>query len=146
MNENDKIEKKPWENHYETLINFIEKNKRLPSSTSCPNEEIKINKWLSVQRSKINKNILEDSKRLLIQSLMSNYTVKNNKAELFRNERYKKLSDFIINQSRLPSANKSDEKRLYSFFYKQRKLFEDSKLDNDEETKFIEIAKLIQNK
>lgn len=69
-----------------------------------------------------------------------------NKTKLFRNEGYEKLAQFIIKEKRLPSANKTDESQLYAFFYKQRKLFEEGTLNPEEETKFIDIAKLIQNK
>ena len=41
---------------------------------------------------------------------------------------------------------KNEESQLYAFFYKQRKLFDDSKLGSEEELKFLEIAKSIQKK
>jgi hypothetical protein len=53
--------------------------------------------------------------------------------------------EFVKKNKRLPNAGKKEEQLLYSFFYKQRKLFEDTKLGVDEELKFIEIAKTIQN-
>ena len=145
LDEVDKIEKKTWDENYQELINFIEKNNRLPSSMSCPLDEIKINRWLNVQRSKKNKGILEEDKIDKINQVVSNYNVRVNKATLFKNEGYEKLAEFILKEKRLPSANKANESQLYAFFYKQRKLFESGNLDNNEETKFIEIAKLIQN-
>jgi hypothetical protein len=108
--------------------------------------EIKINRWLNVQRSKKNRGILEEDKIDRINQVVSSYNVRANKTTLFRNEGYEKLAQFIIKEKRLPSANKTDESQLYAFFYKQRKLFEERNLDHEEETKFIDIAKLIQNK
>ncbi len=146
LDETDKIEKKTWDENYQELINFIEKNNRLPSSMSCPLDEIKINRWLNVQRSKKNRGILEEDKIDKINKVVANYNVRVNKTTLFRNEGYEKLAQFIIKEKRLPSANKTDESQLYAFFYKQRKLFEEGNLNPEEETKFIDIAKLIQNK
>lgn len=146
LDEVGKIEKKTWDENYQELINFIEKNNRLPSSMSCPVDEIKINRWLNVQRSKKNRGILEEDKIDKINQVVSNYNVRVNKTTLFRNEGYEKLAQFILKEKRLPSANKTDESQLYAFFYKQRKLFEEGTLDPEEETKIIDIAKLIQNK
>lgn len=146
LDESDKIEKKTWEENYQELINFIEKNNRLPSSMSCPLNEIKINRWLNVQRSKKNRGILEEDKIDKINQVVSNFNLRVNKTTLLRNEGYERLAQFIKKEKRLPSANKTDESQLYAFFYKQRKLFEDGNLESQEETKFIEIAKLIQNK
>lgn len=141
----DKIEKKTWNENYQQLINFIEINKRLPLSISCAAEEIKINRWLNVQRSKKNRGILEEDKIDKINHVVSNYNVRVNKATLFKNEGYQKLAEFILKEKRLPISKKENESQLYAFFYKQRKLFESGNMDNSEETKFIEIAKLIQN-
>ena len=62
LDESDKIEKKTWEENYQELINFIEKNNRLPSSMSCPLNEIKINRWLNVQRRKRIEEFLKKTK------------------------------------------------------------------------------------
>jgi len=97
-------------------------------------------------KKKKNRGILEEDKIDKINQVLSNYNVRVNKTTLFRKEGYEKLAQFIIKEKRLPSANKTDESQLYAFFYKQRKLFEDGSLEPQEETKFIEIAKLIQNK
>lgn len=145
LDEVDKIEKKTWDENYQELVKFIQINNRLPSSISCPLEEIKINRWLNIQRNKKNKAILENDKIDKINQLVSNSNLRINKVRLFKNEGYEKLVEFILKEKRLPSANKPNESPLYVFFYKQRKLFESDKLENDEKTKFIEIAKLIQN-
>ncbi|MEG0124344.1 MAG: hypothetical protein RR665_02575, partial [Malacoplasma sp.] len=145
LDENDRSEQRSWDENYQELINFIEINKRVPSSSNCPPEEIRINKWLSIQRNKINKGILEESKANKMNPILSIYNLRKNKATLFRKEGYDKLVEFISAEKRLPSANKVNESQLYAFFYKQRKLFESGNLDIDSEAKFLEIAKLIQN-
>jgi hypothetical protein len=146
IDEANKVERKTWEENYQELINFIEMNNRLPASASCPLDEIRINRWLNVQRSRKNRGILEEDKIDKINQAVSNHNMRVNKATLFRNEGYEKLAQFIIKEKKLPSANKTDESQLYAFFYKQRKLFEEGALDPEEETKFIDIANLIQNK
>ncbi len=145
LNNNDKILKQSWEDNYQDLLDFISKNNRLPSSMSCPDNEIRINRWLNVQSSKANRGLLEQSKTDLINKIRSEYNGRTNKSTLFRNNGYARLKEFIENHKRLPIANKSDENQLYAFFYKQRKLYLNSKLEKEEEIQFLEIIKLIQN-
>lgn len=144
LRDNEKINKKSWDENYQDLIDFISTNSRLPSSISCPLEEIRISRWLYTQKSKINRKLLDNSKTELIKELTLNFNLRNNKTTLFRNDGYRKLAEFIEKEKRLPSANKNQESQLYAFFYKQRKLYEDSKLGGDEELNFIEIAKTLQ--
>jgi hypothetical protein len=141
----DKTEKKTWDENYQVLINFIKEHNRLPSSESCLLDEIKINKWLNVQRSYKNTGILEEDKIDKINQVVFNYNLRADKIKLSRYENYKKLAQFILKEKRLPSGNKTDERRLYAFFYQQRKLFEQGTLDLEEKTNFIDITKLMQN-
>jgi hypothetical protein len=143
--ESDKIQKKTWEENYQELVSFIEENNRFPSSVICSFEEMKISRWFYLQKTKINKGILEEDKKSKINLVVFNNNLRENKTALYRKEGYSKLTVFILKEKRLPSAKKSNESQLYAFFYKQRKLFESGTLDDNEETKFIEIAKLIQN-
>jgi hypothetical protein len=143
--DNDKIDKKTWDESYQVLINFIKKHNRLPSTRSCPLDEIIISRWLNVQRSKKNRGILEEDKIDKINEVVFNYNLIADKIKLSRIENYKKLAQFILKEKRLPSANKTDERRLYAFFYQQRKLFEQGTLDLEEKSNFIDITKLIQN-
>lgn len=143
--DNAKTITRTWEENYQELSNFISKNNKLPASLSCLLEEIRISRWLYTQKSKINRGLLDNSKTELIQKITSNFNLRDNKTALIRNDGYRKLTEFIEKEKRLPSANKNEESQLYAFFYKQRKLYEDSKLGVDEELKFIEIAKIIQN-
>lgn len=145
LSDNAKKTTRTWEENYQELSSFILKNNKLPASLSCPLEEIRIRSWLYTQKSKINRGLLDNSKTELINEITSNFNLRDNKATLLRNDGYRKLKEFIEKEKRLPSANKNEESQLYAFFYKQRKLYEDSKLGIDEELKFIEIAKTIQN-
>lgn len=144
LNDNEKVIKKSWNENYQDLIDFISKNNKFPGSFSCPLEEKRISRWFYTQKSKINRGLLDNSKTELIKEITSNFNLRDNKNTLFRNDGYRKLRAFIEKEKRLPSANKKEESQLYAFFYKQRKLFEDSKLGVEEELKFIEIAKTIQ--
>ncbi|MNS75188.1 Helicase associated domain protein [compost metagenome] len=145
LDSNEKMIIRSWEENYQELLNFISINNKLPSSMTCPLEEKRISRWLYTQKSKINRGLLDNSRAQLIIEITSNFNLRDNKTTLFRSDGYKKLIEFIEQEKRLPSANKNAESQLYAFFYKQRKLYEDSKLNADELSKFIQIAKLIQN-
>lgn len=138
-------EKKSWEERFETLQNFVSVEKRLPFSNGVPEKEIKLYRWLNVQKSKQNKGKLAKNKVEKLNSLLSKYPSINGRRRLNSNEKYQELISFVSNNHRLPSANKNGEENLYQFFYKQRKLFDKNELDSQEENKFIEVAKLLQN-
>ena len=55
------------------------------------------------------------------------------------------LMEFIMINKRMPDSRETNERGLYQFFYKLRKLFEQGELGQSEENQFIEIAKIIQN-
>jgi len=60
-------------------------------------------------------------------------------------ETWEELTKFVLNNHRPPSSIKKGEEYLYRFLYKQRKLFDENELDSNEEIKFIEVAKILQN-
>ncbi|MCB0743406.1 MAG: helicase associated domain-containing protein, partial [Ignavibacteriae bacterium] len=129
----------------EMLQNFVLTEKRLPFSNGVPEKEIKLYRWLNVQKSKQNKGKLAKNKLEKLNSLLAKYPSINGRRRLNSNEKYQELISFVSNNHRLPSANKNGEENLYQFFYKQRKLFDKNELDSKEESKFIEVAKLLQN-
>jgi hypothetical protein len=147
LNKIDFLETKSWEERFNDLIKFISINKRLPFSSGCPDEEIRLYRWYKVQKVKINKGKLDGEKC----NLFSQIPIQFNRNDINRNkrtnsvERYIELKQFVLLNNRLPSANKTGEENLYHFFYKQRKLFEKGKLEQSEENQFIEIAIIIQN-
>lgn len=145
ISEIKKINKKTWEESFEIFQNFVSLEKRLPFSNGVPEKEIKLYRWLNVQKSKQNKGQLAKNKIEKLNSLLAKYPSVNGRRRLNSNEKYQKLISFVSNNHRLPSANKNGEENLYQFFYKQRKLFDKNELDSKEENKFIEVAKLLQN-
>lgn len=145
ISEVQKTDKKTWEERFEMLQNFVLTEKRLPFSNGVPEKEIKLYRWLNVQKSKQNKGKLAKNKLEKLNSLLAKYPSINGRRRLKSNEKYQELISFVSNNHRLPSANKNGEENLYQFFYKQRKLFDKNELDSKEENKFIEVAKLLQN-
>lgn len=145
ISEVQKTDKKTWEERFEMLQNFVLTEKRLPFSNGVPEKEIKLYRWLNVQKSKQNKGKLAKNKLEKLNSLLAEYPSINGRRRLNSNEKYQELISFVSNNHRLPSANKNGEENLYQFFYKQRKLFDKNELDSKEESKFIEVAKLLKN-
>ncbi|MFH6935226.1 sigma factor-like helix-turn-helix DNA-binding protein [Flavobacterium sp. FlaQc-30] len=135
---------KTWEETFEILQNFISIKQRLPFSNGVPEEEIKLYRWINLQQSKQKKGNLEENKMEKLNSLLTKHPITNGRRRLNSQEKYEELIVFISTNHRLPSANKDGEENLYQFYYKQRKLFEANELDNLEEIKFIEVAKLFQ--
>jgi len=144
LDDNDIISKKTWEENFEELLVFISNNNKLPLSINCPEEEIKLNRWLNVQRSKINRGILEDKKNKLLTELILNSDLVKRKTSFFKNQQYINLKEFIIKNGRLPSANKDNETKLYTFWYKQRKLYEENSLNIEDVITFNKIVDLIK--
>lgn len=145
ISEAKKADKKTWEERFEMLENFVSIEKRLPFSNGVTEKEIKLYRWLNVQKSKQNKGKLAKNKVEKLNSLLEKYPSMNGRRRLNSNEKYQELISFVSSNHRLPSANKNGEEKLYHFFYKQRKLFDKNELDRKEENKFIEVAKLLQN-
>lgn len=145
ISEVQKTDKKTWEERFEMLQNFVLTEKRLPFSNGVPEKEIKLYRWLNVQKSKQNKGKLAKNKLEKLNSLLAEYPSINGRRRLNSNEKYQELISFVSNNHRLPSANKNGEENLYQFFYKQRKLFDKNELDSKEESKFVEVAKLLKN-
>jgi hypothetical protein len=134
-----------WEESFEMLRTLTEIEKRLPYSTGVPENEIKLYNWLNIQRGKLIKGKLDENKATILNNLLQKYPSRHGKRKLNSDRKYKELILFVSTNHRLPSANKKGEETLYQFIYKQRKLFDTDKLDKEEEVKFIEVAKLIQN-
>lgn len=145
ISETKKNDKKTWEERFEMLQNFVSIEKRLPFSNGVPEKEIKLYRWINVQKGKLQKGKLEKNKGDKFNSLLERFPSTNGRRRLNSNEKYKELISFVSINHRLPSANKNGEENLYQFFYKQRKLFDENELDSNEKIKFIEVAKLLQN-
>ncbi|AXE17953.1 hypothetical protein DR864_09505 [Runella rosea] len=138
-------EKKTWEERFDELTDFLNANNRLPFSSGCPDTELILNRWYKIQVRKIKKIALDDKKCSLIKEVINKFEKETlQKRKVNDIEKYNKLKQFIIENRRLPSANKMGEESLYKFFYKQRTKFNQGCLKKEEECIFIEIAKIIQ--
>lgn len=141
----DNSDRKSWEERFDALQSFTQKEKRLPYSNGVPEKEIKLYRWLNVQKSKISKGKLNANKTYKINDIIDKFPSINGKRRSNSSEKYEELIAFVKSNFRLPSASKNGEENLYQFFYKQRKLFDKDKLEAKEEIQFIEVAKLLQN-
>jgi DNA-directed RNA polymerase specialized sigma subunit len=140
-----KPEKKTWQERFEMLDNFTAIQKRQPCSSGVPPKEIRLYRWLNVQKNKLNKGKLDKDKEEELNNLLRKHPSINGKRKVNSNEKYEELISFVSTNHRLPSVSKNGEENLYHFLYKQRKLFDANELDSKEENKFIEVAKLHQN-
>ncbi|OUR93979.1 hypothetical protein A9Q87_04545 [Flavobacteriales bacterium 34_180_T64] len=140
-----RTEIKTWEERFDDLINFIAQENRLPYSAGCPEDEIKLYRWLNIQKGKISKGKLESKKEKIISEINNKYPKTNGKRSVDSSEKYTELIAFVMTNFRLPSSIKKGEENLYRFFYKKRNLFNRNELESEEEIKFIEVAKLLQN-
>lgn len=64
-----KIQDAHWTQHYEELVAFVKTNKRYPSRHHP--EEHRLLNWLKYNRKMINKGLLRDDRRLLMNELQS---------------------------------------------------------------------------
>ncbi len=223
MTNSETIEKKSWEERYTELSGFLALNNRLPFSSGCPENEIKLYRWYKIQVGKTKNGGIEEDKSNLINEIIKNFekgestqrTSTNNigrRKKVSSNSKYTyedltefisiskrmpdsrdpnesslyqfyyrnkknlenidalsaqeaklveliekfgsskhpkytidELMEFIKINKRMPDSRETNERGLYQFLYKQRKLFEQGELEQSEENHFIEIAKIIQN-
>lgn len=136
---------KTWEESFLLLTEFVKKENRIPFSSGCPEEEKQLYRWYNIQKVKIENGKLGVAKENFINSIIKEYDISRNRRRSNTDDNYKELTQFIFNKKRLPSANKPGEEKLYSFFYKQRKLFRAKEMNEKEKLNFIEIAKKLQN-
>jgi hypothetical protein len=136
--------KHTWEESLEVLQKFMKAENRLPYSSGCPESEEKLYRWFNIQKQKSYKGKLEIERCKFILEIDEKYSHAGGKRKSKSVDSYEELISFVKTNSRLPSANKSGERNLYKFFYKQRKLFDKNKLQAKEEIQFIEVAKLLQ--
>lgn len=146
LNQGYSPELKNWEERFNDFIQFTKINNRLPFSSGCPDEEIKLDRWYRAQKWRIKNGKLDKEKCILLNevtiNLKQNDTSRRSRSNII--EKYNELKQFVILKKRLPSGHKSGEGNLYQFYNKKRKLYEKGELDKVEEINFLEIAKHIQ--
>jgi hypothetical protein len=65
------IEKKEWKDRFLDLEFFYKKYKRLPSSTSGNDMEVKLYRWLSIQKKKLENGSLNDNNKILLEKFLT---------------------------------------------------------------------------
>jgi len=145
VNKRDSSTKKSWEESFQLLINFIDEHSRLPYSSGCSKDEKTLYRWYNIQNRKVQNKTLDPEKIDSIKSVMNRFSNSSRKRKTNSTERYVELNNFVKNQKRLPSANNNGEENLYQFFYKQRKLFDNNNLSDEDKTRFIEVARELKN-
>lgn len=145
LTDSDIIERGSWEDRYDDLQNFLLLENRLPFSNGVPEEEIRLYRWLNVQKGKLKTKKLDEQKGKLIIEIYEKFPPINGRRRLNSTEKYDELIEFIKVNQRLPSANKQGEENLYQFFYKQRKLYDNDELDNNEKSYFSKVFEIMKN-
>ncbi|WBV53379.1 helicase associated domain-containing protein [Chryseobacterium gambrini] len=145
LKNSDIIDRNSWEERYEDLQKFLLLENRLPFSNGVPEEEIRLYRWLNVQKRKIRIRDLDEQKSKLIIEVFEKFPLINGRRRLNSTEKYDELLEFIKDKQRLPDANKQGEENLYQFFYKQRKLYDNDELDNHEKSYFSKVCQIFKN-
>ncbi len=141
----DTIGRNSWKESYEDLQKFLLLENRLPLSNGVKEDEIKIYRWLNIQKRMMKMNDLDKHKEKLIIEVFEKFPPINGRRRLNSTEKYDELFEFIKENQRLPRANKQGEGNLYQFFYKQRRLYDNDKLDNNEKSYFLKVCEIIKN-
>jgi len=126
------IPKKTWEESYKVLTDFVGKNMKLPSLSNCSENEKILYRWFNLQKSKINRRELNETRIKLINKVLYKFPnrVNRNRSKGACNLDY--LLKFIEINERLPKATILEEKKLYNFFYRKRKLHQNNELSAEE--------------
>jgi len=119
------------------LIEFINENRRIPNSRD-PNESNLYQFYYRKKKSIQEKNPSKPKEHKLLELI-----------EIYKSPRYAKfkmddLINFINENRRMPYYRNSNEKNLYHFYFRMRKLFTQNKLSSSEKVKFIAVEKTIQ--
>jgi hypothetical protein len=152
LNYVNKIEIKSWEESYSNLIEFLKFNNRIPSSSGCPEDEIKLYRWFKDQERKIINGKIDKEKRILIIELINELKkgeaieieslsnkkirkyIKNNSIFTFDN-----LIDFLNNNKRMPDSRDPDESSLYQYYYRNKKNLENIDTLSAQEAKLVDL-------
>lgn len=145
LKKSDLTEQMSWNDRYEIFLLFLARENRLPLSISVPEEEIKLYRWINVQKRKIKFGELEEERKDLITKIFEKYSKINGRRLSNSEEKYDELINFVKLKRRLPSANKAGEENLYLFFYNQRKLNSINKLTDSEMSKYYTVLEIMKN-
>ena len=137
--------KRTWEESYRFLEGFIRINSRLPLSSNCPDSEEIIYRWFNVQKSKINKNKLSLDKVQLINHILNQFPNRITRQRSKENFNLDILLEFIQVNKRLPKPNLKKEQKLYNFFYRKRRLYNNKELPIEEHNIITNILRQYSN-
>lgn len=151
MTNSETIEKKSWEERYNELTEFLALNNRLPFSSGCPENEIKLYRWYKIQVGKT-KNGIEEEKSNLINELIKTFekgesTLKTSINNIGRRKRvssnskykYEDLTEFISINKRMPDSRDPNESSLYQFYNRNKKNLGNIDVLSVEEVKLVEL-------
>lgn len=150
MTNSETIEKKSWEERYTELTEFLALNNRLPFSSGCPENEIKLYRWYKIQVGK--KNGFEEEKSNLINELIKTFekgesTLRKSTNNIGRRKRvssnskykYEDLTEFISINKRMPDSRDPNESSLYQFYNRNKKNLGNIDVLSVEEVKLVEL-------
>jgi hypothetical protein len=137
----DNIDRRSWEELYKLLILFTTKNSRLPSSSGTK-EEKRLYSFFYLQVKKFSE--LDEKKKKLIEilKLKYNYHIRTKYNSMMWDKLYDELVFFLHKNKRMPSARRPNEKKLYRFYSKQKKLYKEEELSKEYLSKFLSVAEI----
>ena len=132
-----------FETRIKQIINFIEKNGKLPNRSSKNREENLFAQFIADQKKKFNKLDNDKLKLLKTNKLLYNFMISNVNNDKFK-ERIDEINEFVRKYKKLPKdkSKNRNEKSLGYFITDQKKKF--NKLDNDK-LKLLKTNKLLYN-
>lgn len=138
-------DRKTFEENFFSLILFTEKNGRLPSSNGYESE-VKLYRFMNVQLNRAIKqpDMKDNSSKVLELVSKHSYVKRSRQSPLKIDEGYAELEKFISLYRRLPISRINDEKLLYNFYLRQRKLYTEQNLPLELKEKFLDIVKSLE--
>lgn len=141
--DNKRLVKKTWQERFDELLQFVEKEKRLPWASASTAIEKRLYQWFNRQSNFLKKGVLEADKAKLIKEIKDkNFKVSTaEKVKLFEN--YDELIEFVSTNNRLPLKSVKEESQLNYFFKHQRIIFIRDELKDQEKEKFMEVLRMV---
>jgi len=91
LKDSDMRERGSWEERYDDLQKFLLLENRLPFSNGVPKNEIRLYRWLNVQKGKLKTKILDEQKEKLIIEIFEKFRLINVRRRLNSSEKYDEL-------------------------------------------------------
>ena len=119
------------------LIDFIRENHKMPDSRD-PNER-NLYKFYYRNKQNLEKQKL-DEEEIILKGLIEEYGSTKGVVKYQLSD----LIDFIRENHKMPDSRDPNERNLYQFYYRARKLYQEFKLTENEIYNFKEVSKLIK--